>query len=173
MHHSAWDERWLRQTLSLSTGRTGNVTAQLVAEKYIEPSPDHKGTWRNTSKGNALACASAAPPLLRQSAQRKLDELLNRVRFVNSPECEFLYWVGEVVLFGRMLTQKARISDVDLSVRLDRKYKRGDLLEGGGAPSRDSATERTIISKLLRKDLLARIGGAALSQKSFPIDKHG
>src|SRR6184192_4265132 len=52
-HHAPFcmDERCLKQTLSLSTGRAGNITAQLVAEKYIEPSPDHKGTWRNTSKG--------------------------------------------------------------------------------------------------------------------------
>jgi predicted nucleotidyltransferase len=84
---------------------------------------DGKGMWRNTSNGNALAGASAARPLLRQSAQKKLDDFLTRVRFVNSPECEFVYWVEEVVLFGSMLKQKPRISDVDVSVRLDRKYE--------------------------------------------------
>jgi predicted nucleotidyltransferase len=79
--------------------------------------------WCNTSNGNALACATAARPLLRESARKKLDEFLTRVRFVNSPDSQFVFWVGEVVLFGSMLTQKPKVSDVDVSVRLDRKYK--------------------------------------------------
>lgn len=123
MHSCSWDKLWLENTLHLSDRRMNRVLEQLSRDGYIEPSPFAKGEWRNTSNGNTLACASAAKPLHRQSAKRKLDDFLNRVRFVNSPECEFLYWIEEVVLFGSMLTQKARLSDIDLSIRLEKKLE--------------------------------------------------
>lgn len=123
MHQSGWTKGWLTQTLSITAGRTRSVIAQLAAEGYIEPSSDGKEKWCNTSNGNALACATAARPLLRESAREKLEEFLTRVRFVNSPGSEFVFWAGEVVLFGSMLTQKPKVSDVDVSVRFDRKYE--------------------------------------------------
>lgn len=46
---------------------------------------------------------------------------MDRVHFVNSPACDFLFWIEEVVLFGSMLTQQERVNDVDLCVRMERK----------------------------------------------------
>jgi predicted nucleotidyltransferase len=118
-----WSERWLTGILHLSDRRCKAVVAQLLGAGYIERSQTSEDGWQNTVKGNALASASAAKPLHRQSAQKKLDEFLDRVRLVNSLNCEFLCWVEEVVLFGSMLTRKMRLSDIDVSVRLERKLQ--------------------------------------------------
>ncbi len=123
MHSHIWDKLWLQKKLALSSQRARLVLEQLSSDGYVEPSPFCKGKWRNTVKGNALAGASAAKPLRRESAESKLDSLLSRVRQVNSPDCDFLYWIEEVVVFGSILTNKSRLSDTDISIRLEKKLE--------------------------------------------------
>lgn len=121
MHDYGWDGHTLKAVLKLSDRRCAAVLRSLSEEGYIEASPSFQGAWRNTTKGNALACASAARSLRRQTADQKLGELLDRVRFVNSPACDFLYWVEEVALFGSMLKQQQSVNDIDVCVRMERK----------------------------------------------------
>ncbi|PYT26137.1 MAG: hypothetical protein DMG57_22575 [Acidobacteria bacterium] len=45
------------------------------AEGLVTTTEDH---WEATAKGHALAMATAAPPLKRQTAERLLDEVINR-----------------------------------------------------------------------------------------------
>lgn len=63
----------------------------------------------------------ARQPLHCHTVQKKLNEFLNRVYYVNSENCEFLFWVEEVVLFGGMWTRQERVNNVDVSVRFKRK----------------------------------------------------
>ncbi len=42
---------------------------------------------------------------------------------MNSPDCDFLYWIEEVVVFGSILTNKSRLSDIDISIRLAKKLE--------------------------------------------------
>ena len=42
---------------------------------------------------------------------------------MNSPDCDFLYWIEEVVVFGSILTNKSRLSDIDISIRLEKKLE--------------------------------------------------
>lgn len=121
MHNYGWDRRALKTMLKLSDRRCAEVLRSLSEEGYIEASPNFRGAWRNTTKGNALASASAAKSLRRQTADQKLSELLDRVHFVNSPACDFLYWVEEVALFGSMLKQQQSVNDIDVCVRMRRK----------------------------------------------------
>jgi len=122
MHGSGWTLPYLQKRLSLTPQQARALLTQLHADGFVEPSPNHRDMWENTSNGNALASASAALALHRESAEKRLEEFLGRVQFVNSPECEFAYLVAKVVLIGSMLSKKARVSDIDVSVRLDRKY---------------------------------------------------
>lgn len=130
----AWNLLFIKRLLPLSTLKARTLLAEMLAQELIEPSPTFRGMWRNTSNGNAFAGATAAKPLRRESAQKSLDEFMERVRYVNSVDCPFISWIGKVVLLGSMLTDRPRVSDVDISVRLDRKYK--------GEAHSEASTER-------------------------------
>lgn len=64
-----------------------------------------------------FAQATAAAPLRRVTAERKLREFMARVEQVNRSE-EFAYRVKRVVLFGSYLTDAERVNDIDLAVEL-------------------------------------------------------
>lgn len=77
--------------------------------------------WRTTIKGNALAMASAARPVVRATAERVLAEFLQRVKEVKESDT-YLYVVKRVILFGSMLDEdRARVNDIDLVVELVHK----------------------------------------------------
>ena len=116
-----WTATFVQTKLEISAGSAARVIRQLARDGFVELAPKPYCDWRNTQKGNALAHASAAALLHRETAQRKLDEFLKRIRYVNSSECEFLYIVEKVVLLGSMLGEKQRVSDVDVSFQLVRK----------------------------------------------------
>jgi predicted nucleotidyltransferase len=79
--------------------------------------------WSTTIKGNALAMASAAGPVLRKTAERLLAEFLDRVKEVRESDT-YLYRVKRVILFGSMLDQdRSHVNDIDLVVELVHKVK--------------------------------------------------
>jgi predicted nucleotidyltransferase len=78
---------------------------------------DGKIWYQRTLAGSTLALASAAPPLTRETADRKVAEFLDRVRLVNSGDY-YLYRVTKVLVFGSYLSDEERINDVDLAVEL-------------------------------------------------------
>jgi hypothetical protein len=81
---------------------------------------DGHRVFRLTIKGQALANASAARPIRRKTAERVLEQFLERVQRVNSTQ-EYAYRVEHVVLFGSMLTDTERLGDVDVAIRLEPK----------------------------------------------------
>ena len=72
--------------------------------------------------GNALANATAARPISRRDACRRVEEFLARARSVNSDD-SWLYRVGKVVIFGSYLNDQDRIGDIDLAIRLERRVR--------------------------------------------------
>jgi predicted nucleotidyltransferase len=89
---------------------------------------DGRRVFRLTIKGQALANASAARPLLRRTAERLLAQFLERVQRVNSTE-EYVYRVEHVVLFGSMLSDIDRLGDVDIAVQLQPKVDKDDAFQ--------------------------------------------
>src|SRR5437879_5525090 len=75
----------------------------------------------NTAKGNALANATAAALLTRKTAEVRLVEFLTRVRQANSPRAPYALWIDKVVLLGSMISTKARVSDIDVSIKFVNK----------------------------------------------------
>jgi predicted nucleotidyltransferase len=59
--------------------------------------------------------ASAAKPISRASAEKKLAEFLDRVRKVKEDDY-FLYKVEKVIVFGSYLGSADLLSDIDLAV---------------------------------------------------------
>lgn len=73
-----------------------------------------------TTRGNAFAQASAAPPLRRATVEKRLDELVQRMVAVNASS-DFLVGIEDAVVFGSYLRDTDRLGDLDISVRFFRK----------------------------------------------------
>jgi predicted nucleotidyltransferase len=96
-------------------------------EGLVTPTDDH---WEATAKGHALAMATAAPPLKRQTAERLLAELIRRARAINS-DSRWAYRVASLVVFGSVVAGKERPNDVDVGCKLVQRFsgKRQQALE--------------------------------------------
>ena len=119
--HDFWTRRVVARELKISLERASRLISALQKHAYVEPvATEHRGTWRNTTLGNSFANATAARPVKRRVAERRLSEFLNRVRRVNAKPT-FLYRVTEVVVFGSYVSVKSKMGDVDLAIHLEPK----------------------------------------------------
>jgi hypothetical protein len=73
--------------------------------------------WHLTDDGIRLRAASAAKPLRRETADRLMSELLERIATLNSDE-RFLARVKKAVAFGSYIGNADRIGDLDVAVEL-------------------------------------------------------
>jgi predicted nucleotidyltransferase len=123
-HGDGWDLPYATKRLRTDEVSARKVVAELAARGYVESvSPSDDGErWKNTTRGNAFAGATAAKPLLRASADKRLKEFIERVEEVRTNP-HYLYKVRRVILFGSYLTSKDRINDIDLCVSLVVKEK--------------------------------------------------
>jgi len=114
-----WTCNYLAAHLGLADACAEELVAELLRLGYIEFTTTHleQPYYQRTLAGATLSLASAARPLTRKSAQRKLAEFLERVRVVNANEC-FAYRVQKVLVFGSYLTEQDRINDIDVAVEL-------------------------------------------------------
>ena len=109
------------ERLDLTLSKARRLIARLVEENWIQEAELRDGpVYRLAENGRSLALASFAPLLKRSTAQRKIDELLERVRTANR-DSYYLYRVARVLLFGSMLGDSERVGDVDLVVELEPK----------------------------------------------------
>jgi hypothetical protein len=119
--HDFWTRKVLARELKISPERASRLISALRDHAYVEPVPNEpRGTWRNSTLGNAFANAIAARPVKRRVAERRLSECLNRVRHVNAKPA-FLCRVTEVVVFGSYLSSKSKMGDVDLAIHVEPK----------------------------------------------------
>ncbi len=125
-----WNAEFVGNELGLSQGAATKVIGTLEAEGYIEQIKTSVGraAWTNTVKGNALAQASAAKPIRRDTAKRELEAFLQRVREVRDYE-EFIYKVDKAAVFGSYLSDAELLSDVDIAISLVPKIKDQKLFE--------------------------------------------
>lgn len=118
------DEEYITKTLKISKRKAHEIIKMLIKSNYLNHDAElpHK-RYTNTIKGNALACATAALPIKRSTADQKVKEFLERVKTVNSDEC-FHYQITRIDIFGSYLSKKERISDIDLIVYLELKNEK-------------------------------------------------
>ena len=120
--HRTRDAYWTCETvanrLKLSDARAQALVSELLRLGYIETSDIWEGKhYHITLAGSTFALASAARPLTRQTAERKLDEFLDRVRAVNAGTT-FAFRVRRALVFGSYLTDQERIDDIDIAIEL-------------------------------------------------------
>lgn len=118
-----WGEMTVRSTFNVDSKTAKGIISFLNRRGYVEPIQiSGKTYWKNTIKGNSLALSSAAPPISRTTAERKLKEFLDRVLAVRNSKY-YLYKVTKVVVFGSYLSNMEKINDIDISISLESKQK--------------------------------------------------
>src|SRR5437870_563808 len=109
LNQEFWSVKQVGNVLKIPEERARRLVYSLRRLGYVEVVPQQGlGAWRNTMTGNALANATAAPPISRTDADRHLKEFLIRVGIVNGDK-SWLYRVGKVALFGRVRIRKVQL----------------------------------------------------------------
>lgn len=118
------------QILRQPTVAAQELVNQLTEENYIvwvkKKFPDgcqYKLTA--TEKGRRFGIVKATAPLTRAKADKMLSDLIKRAKSINENP-EFVFFVERIEVFGSYLTDKELLGDLDVGVKLDRRYN-GEL----------------------------------------------
>ena len=124
-----WRMEFISSSLKINEEQAMDLLTELEKKSYIEKDQLDYGEqyWHNTVSGNALGGASAAKPYKRKTAEKALDEFMERVHKVNT-DPYYLYKITKVILFGSYLTQVPEVNDVDVAVEVAPKEKDSELL---------------------------------------------
>jgi len=116
----------IRRRLHLTKSKTDRLIAALRRIGLLEPIRDRRGEsaaadeWQLSKDGVRLRAATAAKPLRRETADRLLSELLDRITTLNS-DGWFLARVHKPVAFGSYIGNAERIGDLDIAIELVRR----------------------------------------------------
>jgi len=121
---SEWAVDYAAARLRVPRRRAGDVIKQLIALGYVEAARSDGGDrrYKRSLAGSTLAQASAAQPLRRGTAERKLADFLARVHRINEDDY-YLYRVKKVIVFGSYLTATERINDIDVAIELADRWQ--------------------------------------------------
>ena len=127
-----WDIEEFSKALNCSRKTAELFVRSLVKEGFIKCIRSRR-MFKATTKGRALATASAAKPMTRETADRKLQVICDRIRMVNE-DPYFLYRVRRVVVFGSYLSDNHRLNDLDLALHMvpketDRRKHEGKCID--------------------------------------------
>ena len=111
--------RYVQEILQCSSSSARRVMRNLEAEGFTD---SVHGTFEPSTKGSALAMATAAPPLRRETAERLIRDVINRARAVNR-NGEWAYRIRRLVLFGSCVRGADRPNDVDIACELVPRFK--------------------------------------------------
>jgi predicted nucleotidyltransferase len=139
----------------ISDEKLQKTWAVLLEEGYFEFREERDGrSWYElTPKGNALAQASAAKPISRKTATKRLQEFMSRVEQVNQ-SAEYVFKVRRVALFGSLLSDAAEVNDIDLAIELegresDREGARNQMLKRADLARANGKVFHSVIQQLL------------------------
>ena len=114
--------------LKISVSKARAVIKELLARGYIKKAErlrfEKSFTYNCTKNGAQFAAAMATRPVLRDTADRHVVDLVERIRAVNANP-EYLVWVSRLIIFGSYLTDSNSVNDVDVAVVLNRKEQDG------------------------------------------------
>jgi predicted nucleotidyltransferase len=102
--------RYAREILQCSDSVARQVLDDLQMEGFVDYVNGH---LEPSMKGSALAMATAAPPLRRDTAERLVTHLVERARAINKDD-RWAYRVGRLVVFGSYVRGAERPNDVDV-----------------------------------------------------------
>lgn len=111
--------------LHLSKAAAQRVIGALLEGGYLEPNDDRQSydpPYRLTDRGVSLANATAAAPIRRETADRLVAGLVDRVCEVEAPGCPFAYGVKRLIVFGSYLSDAPKLNDLDIAVELAHRF---------------------------------------------------
>lgn len=122
---------WLCARLRLDAAAGDDLLRELMTCGFVEPYQSaiaglaEPGRHELAMKGHALASARFGRRFSRETAARLIDSVKTRAAAVNADKWMPAY-VGEIRVFGSWLSDSDNLGDVDLAVRLERRYA-GDV----------------------------------------------
>ncbi|GGG27055.1 hypothetical protein GCM10007304_46120 [Rhodococcoides trifolii] len=87
------------ESLHISRGEADAALGQPVAAAYLERTGADTDYWVTTTSGNALALASFARPITRKTADRYVEEIVDRAGTYNSDPTKLLT-IDRLYVFG-------------------------------------------------------------------------
>jgi hypothetical protein len=110
--------RTVTDVLGFSESRAFKLLKNLQNERLLAAKDDH---WEATERGHALAMATAATPLRRATAERLLEQVVERAREINRNE-GLAYRVQRLAVFGSVAAGSERPNDVDVACSLVTRF---------------------------------------------------
>jgi hypothetical protein len=151
--------RHVKEILKCSDFSARQVMRKLEAEGFAESMQGH---LEPSTKGNALAMATAMPPLRRETADRLVSDVVDRARAVNR-DAKWAYRIAVVVIFGSCVRGAERPNERGYRVRLS------SAIQGRRTTVKRAAQERRSGSGFPKHGtvgLLAETGSAAVSERT-------
>ena len=147
---STWTEHDLARSLNISSSEAKQALAALQLQGYIERTPQ-PATWRTTKQGEEVS-GSKAPRFTRESVERAVTELADRIRSTNEDE-NAPYQVTKSVAYGDFLTDRARVQAADVGIELQsRKAETGKHQ----VTATERAHEETFLKQLRGRSTIIR-----------------
>lgn len=106
---------FVRGTLHVSESEAAALLRASVRTGFLKR--EKAGRWHLTTAGIRLRGATAAKPLIRRTAERLLEELLQRMTALNENP-RFLARVEKAIVFGSYVGAGDRLGDVDVAIQL-------------------------------------------------------
>jgi hypothetical protein len=106
--------RYVREILQCSDSAAIRLLNDLRNEGFVHSVRDH---FEPSTKGSALAMATAAAPLRRETAERLIAAVIQRAQAINA-DSKWAYRIGLLVLFGSCVCRTDRPNDVDIACEL-------------------------------------------------------
>jgi DNA-binding transcriptional regulator YhcF (GntR family) len=128
--NSIWDSiplEAIEKELEVSPATARQIYQDLCELGYIAPTDktDREPRWRVTEEGNRLIAASARKPIKRKTAERLVQQFLERVKTVNHSN-EYAFQVKQVIIFGSYVSNSPNLGDIDFAITLEPKYSDQD-----------------------------------------------
>ncbi len=137
LHHAIKERLW-GESRKKVIGKVGQILKQPIAvaqELVNQLSNKNYIVWEKekfpdgiqyeliaTEKGRRFGIAKATAPLTSNKANELLKDLIERAKSINENP-EFVFFVEKIEVFGSYLTDKELLGDLDVGVKLDRRYK--------------------------------------------------
>lgn len=102
------------------------IVKQMIHEEYfflkkVKYGVIYQYELKETIKGRRLGITKVNPPISREKATQLLNELIDRAKAINAND-ELVYFVESLKVFGSYLSDKAVLGDLDVGIKLIRKY---------------------------------------------------
>jgi hypothetical protein len=132
-----WTTRDLAATLRITTEKASAVLPFLTMQGYVrEAGP--KSEWMTTMAG-ANVSGSSAPHFLRESVERALASLADRMKQFNKSS-DSTFEIKNAVGFGDFLRHGTRVQAADVGILLNRRSSKNTAMDGhtGGHTSKQA-----------------------------------